>query len=94
MENLFIWQLLGDIFKIASWILSYLMLAKLKTKAFVITEILSGIMSLGIRFLCVKQYGVVGLNIGYMINYAIYFIIMVYLFRDIVFCKNPNGKPV
>jgi len=94
MENLFIWQLLGDIFKISSWILSYLMLAKLKTKAFVITEILSGILSLIIRFLCVKQYGVLGLNIGYMINYAIYFIIMVYLFRDIVFCKKPNNKSV
>lgn len=88
MESLFIWQLLGDIFKIAAWILSYLMLAKLKTKAFIVTEVLSGLTSLIIRYVCMKQYGVVGLNIGYMINYILYFLCMVWLFRDILFCKK------
>lgn len=89
MESLFIWQLLGDVFKIAAWLLSYLMLAKLKTKAFIVTEILSGLTSLLIRYVCMKQYGVVGLNIGYMINYILYFLCMVWLFRDILFCRKP-----
>lgn len=89
MESLFIWQLLGDIFKIAAWLLSYLMLAKLKTKAFIVTEVLSGLTSLIIRYVCMKQYGVVGLNIGYMINYILYFLCMVWLFRDILFCRKP-----
>lgn len=88
MENLFIWQLLGDVFKISSWILSYLMLAKQKTKVFILTEILSGVSGLIIRYICTKHYGVIGLNIGYMINYIIYFVCMIWLFRDIIFCKK------
>ena len=92
MENLFMWQLLGDIFKVSSWILSYLMLAKLKTKAFILTEIFSGISSLLIRFICMKHFGVVGLNVGYMINYILYFICMLWFFRDIVFAKKPQTK--
>lgn len=88
MENLFIWQLLGDVFKISSWILSYLMLAKQKTKVFILTEILSGVSGLIIRYICTKHYGVIGLNIGYMINYIIYFVYMIWLFRDIIFCKK------
>lgn len=88
MENLFIWQLLGDLFKVTSWILSYLMLAKLKTKVFISSEIISGIGSLLIRFICVKHYGVVGLNIGYLITYVLYFLVMIWLFRDILFCKS------
>lgn len=89
MESLFIWQLLGDVFKIAAWLLSYLMLAKLKAKAFIVTEILFGFTSLLIRYVCMKQYGVVGLNIGYMINYILYFLCMVWLFRDILFYRKP-----
>lgn len=89
MESLFSWQLLGDIFKIAAWVLSYLMLAKLKTKAFIVTEIFFGLTSLIIRFFFMRQYGVEGLNIGYMINNILYLICMIWLFRDIVFCKKP-----
>lgn len=89
MESLFVWQLFGDIFKIAAWLISNLMLAKLKTKEFVVTEILFGLTSLLIRYICMKQYGVVGLNIGYMINYILYFLCMVWLFRDILFCRKP-----
>lgn len=93
MENLFIWQLLGDFFKIASWLLSFLMLAKARTKAFIITEILFGLNGLCIKFALVNMLGTVGLNIGYMLNYILYLICMIWLFRDIVFCKKPviNG---
>ena len=93
MDSLFIWQLLGDFFKIASWLLSFLMLAKARTKAFVTTEILFGLNGLCIRFILVNMLGTVGLNIGYMLNYILYLICMIWLFRDIVFCKKPvmNG---
>ena len=90
MENLFIWQLLGDFFKIASWLLSFLMLAKDKTKAFIVKEILFGLNGLCIIFLLVNVLGLVGLNIGYLVNFILYFICMIWLFRDIVFCKKPN----
>ena len=92
MEKLFIWQLLGDLFKITSWILSYLMLAKARTKAFISTEIIFGLSMLGLSYYFVQIYGTVGLNIGYMINYILYLLVTIYVFRDIVFAKNNYGK--
>lgn len=38
MEELFIWQLVGDLFKVSSWLLAFVMIAKSMTKAFIITE--------------------------------------------------------
>ncbi len=89
MESLFLWQLIGDFFKIMSWLLAFLMLAKARTKLFIGTEIGFGFLMLGISYLLVRRIGVVGLNIGYMINYIVYFIAMVIAFRDIVFCRKP-----
>lgn len=90
MENLFIWQLIGDFFKIASWLLSFLMLAKAKTKLFISTEVIFGFFMLGISSIFVRKFGTVGLNIGYMINYIVYFVVMVIVFRDVIFCKKTN----
>lgn len=89
MEGLFLWQLIGDFFKMISWQLSFLMLAKARTKLFIGTEVGFGFLMLGISYVLVHRIGVVGLNIGYMVNYIIYFIAMVISFRDIVFCRKP-----
>jgi PST family polysaccharide transporter len=43
MKPLFTYQLLGDFFKIGSWLLAYLMIAKALAKTFIITEILFAI---------------------------------------------------
>ncbi|RYZ25813.1 MAG: O-antigen translocase, partial [Chitinophagaceae bacterium] len=39
MKPLFLFQLVGDFFKIGSWLLGYLMIAKAMTKTFLITEV-------------------------------------------------------
>lgn len=92
MEKLFIWQLFGDFFKISSWLLSFLMLAKAKTKYYIFTEIFFASSRVTLSYTFVKIYGTVGLNIGYMINYILYLIAMIYIFRDIVFCKKYNNE--
>lgn len=40
MKPLFTWQIIGDVFKIASWLLAYIMVAKNLTHMFIITEII------------------------------------------------------
>ncbi|MEQ1554695.1 MAG: O-antigen translocase, partial [Ferruginibacter sp.] len=40
MDELFLFQLIGDVFKIGSWLLGYIMIAKAMTKTYIITEIL------------------------------------------------------
>ena len=85
MQNLFIWQLGGDLFKITSWIVAYLMVAKSMTKTFVITEILSSVMFVGLSFIFMRFNGVVGITQAYMLNYILYTIIMFVIFRKIFF---------
>jgi len=84
MGKLFIWQLFGDLFKIASWLLSYLMVAKSMTKAFISTEIIFAGLFIGLGFLFMNLKGVVGITQAYFINYLIYFITMIILFRKII----------
>lgn len=88
MKELFFWQMIGDVIKISSWLISYIMLAKAKVKRFVITEIT---FSLSFGFLCViflKFNGVIGLSYAYAANYLLYLVCMVLLMRDYLYDKS------
>lgn len=80
MQSLFFWQLVGDCFKVASWILAFIMLAKAMTKLFIIIEIISSIMWIALSFICINYFGDTGVVIGYMINYIVYFFIIFLIF--------------
>ncbi|MDD2594410.1 MAG: O-antigen translocase [Bacteroidales bacterium] len=88
MENLFIWQLAGDFFKISSWLLSFLMVAKSMTKSFIATEILFSALFVGLSFIFMKFNGVVGITQGYLVTYFIYMITMVILFKNTIFAHK------
>jgi len=88
MQQLFIWQLAGDLFKIASWLVAYLMVAKSMTKTYIITEILTSVLFVGLSFLLIRFNGVVGITQAYMMNYFIYAIIMFVIFRKIMFARQ------
>lgn len=85
MEKLFFWQLVGDFFKIASWILSYLMVAKAMTRTFIVTEIVFSLSYVALGYLFVNNYGIGGLSFAFAVNYFIYFVVMVVIFRKMVF---------
>ena len=85
MLALFKWQLLGDVIKIISWLLSYLMLAKAMTKAFIITEIMFSVFFVIISIFCIDHYGLVGMTYAYVLNYTLYFIAMIFATRKIIF---------
>lgn len=88
MESLFGWQLAGDMFKMSSWLLSYLMVAKAMTGRFVITEVAFNLLYLALASIFMNINGIVGLAQGYLINYIIYTIVVLFMFRNIVFAKN------
>jgi PST family polysaccharide transporter len=88
MENLFIWQLIGDLFKISSWLLTFLMVAKSMTKTFIATEIAFSALFVGLSFLFMRTNGVVGIMQGYLVNYAVYLVVMLVVFRRIMFCRS------
>lgn len=76
MRDLFLWQMIGDSLKIGSWILAYLMLSKAMTKLFIITEVLFAVSLVGLTYLFTKIFGFEGVSIAYLVNYAIYWIMM------------------
>ncbi len=88
MESLFLWQLCGDFFKIAAWILSYLMLAKAMTKYYIITEIISTVIYVVLSYILINKFGIIGVTYAFAINYFVYFLIMVFIFKNILQTKK------
>ncbi len=88
MANLFLPQLIGDVFKIASWLLAFMMLAKAMTKQFIITEIFFSVSLYIFTILFVNWFGVIGAIYAYTLNYFLYLVTMLILFRKIVFFKQ------
>ena len=84
MESLFIWQLLGDFFKISSWLLAFLMVAKSMTKTFIATEVVFSGLFVVLGYLFMNLNGVVGITQAYFVNYVIYTVCMVVIFRKII----------
>ncbi|MDD9338971.1 MAG: hypothetical protein PV362_04795 [Providencia heimbachae] len=81
MKQLFTWQIIGDVFKIASWLLAYVMLAKAMTKAFIISEILFSLMFVFLTYMLVPLVGTIGATYAYCINYMLYLIAIFLIIR-------------
>ena len=88
MENLFLYQLIGDIFKIASWILSYLLIAKKMIKELILTEIIFNFLFVFFSYVFLNKFGLIGLPIAFALNYFLYLLCMIYIFRNILITKN------
>lgn len=87
MENLFLPQLIGDFFKIASWLLAFQMLAKAMTITYIVTEVIFSILLVGLTFVFVNYFGGIGVVYSYALNYFLYFIAMIVIFSRLLF-KN------
>lgn len=86
MRELFLWQIIGDILKIGSWILAYLMLGKAMTKLFITTEIIFSLSLVLFTYLFTHFVGFQGSTVAYMVNYAFYWLVL-----SILIFKNIKG---
>ncbi len=75
MLELLTWQLVGDVTKIASWIISFIMLSKAMTGLFVITETVFALSILPITYLSILYFGFEGIAIAFFINCLMYWIV-------------------
>lgn len=85
VSRLFFWQLIGDFFKAASWILAFEFFAKKLTKAFIITEILSLTILYFSSFYCISIFQTEGLVIAHAFTYFCYLVVLVIYFRKSIF---------
>jgi PST family polysaccharide transporter len=82
--DLFAPQLIADVFKVASFMLSYVMIAKAMTRLFIASEIAFSATYFCLVLLLTDQYGPIGAMYASVVNYVAYFffnlaIIKIYL---------------
>lgn len=85
MQNLFIWQLLGDFLKVCSLILGYELLAKKQTKAFIATEV----MSFATLYVSASHFASLhaseGAVMAHAFTYFAYLVVLIVYFRKKLF---------
>lgn len=76
------WQLVGDVFKLTSWTLAFLLLAHGRSGSYLITESLGGSLIVGLIFVSMKLIGIEGFGLGYAIAYALYCAVVYVIVRS------------
>jgi len=85
MQDLFFWQLLGDLLKIMSVVIAYQMLAKNMFWHYIITELISIAIIYKSSMYFVDQHGFVGASMAHLFSYVCYFLVMLFVFRKPLF---------
>jgi len=78
MLELFRWQLIGDVIKIASWLLAYLMWAKAMTKLFIFTEIFFSVLWILLSIAFINIFGLIGVTYAFALGYFLYWIFFIF----------------
>lgn len=74
MQNLFAWQMIGDTFKICSWLIGYLFAAKAMYKLHIFSEIFFASFFYSAIYLLLPRYGLQATAIAHAITYTCHFI--------------------
>ena len=85
VASLFLWQIVGDIFKAASLILGYQFFAKKLTLAFIVTEIFSLFLMYSFSHYFILLYGLEGIVMAHALTYFIYLTVLLIYFRKSLF---------
>lgn len=91
METLFFWQLLGDFFKMATFLLGYVMVAKAMTRYYIVTEVISSTLYICFGYFFVGIFKVQGVTMAFALNYLICFAFMIFVFRKLLFKTKNDG---
>jgi len=82
VRDLFLWQLIGDVIKISSWLFSYIMVAKKMSRVLISTEIIFGLSFIVLSIISVGSFGLVGVTYSFAINYLFYFVAVIFLTKN------------
>jgi PST family polysaccharide transporter len=74
MRDILGWQLIGDVIKIGSWVLGFVMLGKAMSRAYIITELVFAVSLVLLTLLLTPYLGLQAAVIAFLINYLLYWI--------------------
>jgi PST family polysaccharide transporter len=63
------------------------MLAKAKTTIYIITEITFSALYVLLSYVFIQKFGIEGTTMSFALNYFIYLLVMVFIFRKLLFPK-------
>jgi polysaccharide transporter, PST family len=92
MGELFGWQLTGDVVKIASWMLGYVLIGRAMTKAVIVTEILFSASFVALTMSLTPYLGLKGVTVAFLVNYVLHFFAMGYCVSS--YFKSGMGEHV
>jgi PST family polysaccharide transporter len=90
VEDLFLWQLLGDFVKVLSIVIAYQFLAKRMFWHYIITEAFSVIILYVTSVLFIDMYGVKGATIAHFVTYVMYYGVILLIFSSSLFRIIPD----
>jgi PST family polysaccharide transporter len=76
MQDLFFWQLTGDVLKIGSWLVSFVMISQAMVKRYIVTELLFSASLYLFTVFLTPVFGLEGAVIAYALNYGLYWIVV------------------
>ena len=92
MLPLFKFQLLGDVFKVASWMLSVTMMAKAMTYVYIITDLVFCVINYLLAVFFINTFGIIGATYAFAIHYFLYLCTLIFIFRKTLFIKAGKNK--
>ncbi len=88
VEDLFMWQLLGDFLKVISSVIAYQLIAKKMVLHYIGIELFSILILYLASIYFIDIYGVEGAVIAHFVNFAIHTVVIVILFKKLLFGKQ------
>lgn len=88
MEELFLFQILGDFLKICGWLLAFVMWAKGMGRTFVITEILISCVYYFLTVALIDNMGAKAVVVSYSISYLAYLVLMYQIICKKYLCSD------
>ena len=88
VEDLFMWQLLGDFLKVISSVIAYQLIAKKMVVYYIGIELFSILILYFASIYFIDIYGVEGAVIAHFVNFAIHTIVIVLVFKKLLFGKQ------
>lgn len=82
MEELFAWQFIGNVIKVAGWLIGYLIVAKAMVKVVVVTEVFFALSFIALTVIFTDLFGLVGVTHAYTLNSLIHLIVMVFVYHN------------
>lgn len=81
MKELFMWQLIGDVLKVASWIMGFVLAAKAYYRWHIFSQVVFTYFFYILVILMVDNYGLEGVAIAHAANYLMFCLFLYFLLR-------------